>query len=124
MKQPKFEWYVLNECDILTDDKFNEYPYSSGKIKPWNIFNNVYVYEQTCRLCLQYKTLKMSLEEFTEELRKIIQWQEWSRVEYEILVKPIFDDEWQKIDVYQQVLPNINILANYVLNTYYPRLRV
>ena len=126
MKQPNFEWYVLNE-ERFKDDKFDKYPYTGNDIKPWNIFNNVHVYEQTCHLCQQYKTKKMTLEDFTEELRKIIQWQEWSRVEYEIMVAPVIGSDYEKggkIDCYQQVLPNIDILAKYVLNTYYPRLKV
>ena len=67
----------------------------------------------------------MSFEDFTEELRKIIQWQEWARCEYEIFVCSMFEKDFnncQKIDCYTQVLPNIDILAKYVLDTYYPKL--
>lgn len=68
----------------------------------------------------------MTFEDFTEELRRIIQWQEWSRCEYEIAVNSLFadGDNWQKIDCYQQVLPNIKIIAKYVLEEYYPRLKI
>lgn len=108
-----FRWYVMNEC-------------SNGKIKPWNIFNNIRVQEETEKLCKKYKKEKMSFDDFKEELRKIIQWQEWSRVEYEIIVSSVFakDGKGQKIDVYEQVLPNLDALARTVLKTYYPRIEV
>lgn len=115
MKQLKFEWYVLNE-------NLNR----NREIVPFNIFNNIRVNERTNELCVKYKRNKMTFEDFTEELRRIIQWQEWSRCEYEIVVGSLFgdDDSWQKIDCYAQALPNIKIIAKYVLEEYYPRLKI
>ena len=115
MKQLNFEWYVLNE-------NINR----NREIVPYNIFNNIRVSERTNELCVKYKRDKMTFEDFTEELRRIIQWQEWSRCEYEIAVNSLFadGDNWQKIDCYQQVLPNIKIIAKYVLEEYYPRLKI
>lgn len=115
MKQLKFEWYVLNENTNR-----------NREIVPYNIFNNVRVNERTNELCVKYKRDKMTFEDFTEELRRIIQWQEWSRCEYEIVVGSLFgdDDSWQKIDCYTQALPNIKIIAKYVLEEYYPRLKI
>lgn len=114
MKQLKFEWYVLN-------DNFNR-----KEIVPFNIFNNITVNQRTNKLCSQYKTHKMSFEDFTEQLRRIIMCEEWSRCEYEILVNGMFSDEdkVQKIDCYAQALPNIKIIAKYVLEEYYPRLKI
>lgn len=115
MKQLQFEWYVLNE-------NLNR----NREIVPYNIFNNIRVNERTNELCVKYKRDKMTFEDFTEELRRIIQWQEWSRCEYEIAVRSMFgdDDNWKKIDCYAQALPNIKIIAKYVLEEYYPRLKV
>ena len=113
MKKLKFEWYVLNE-------NFNK----GHAIEPYNIFNNIRVGEEANKLCVQYKRNNMSFEAFTEELRKILMWQEWGRCEYEIAAKSLFCDEWQKIDCYQQALPNIKILAKYVLEEYYPDLKI
>lgn len=127
-KQVKFEWYVLNgDFGDITEEKFSSFPYSrSHAVKPWNIFNNCVVYADTVKLCKDFKKKSMSLEEFTDELRKIIMHEEWSRVEYEIMVGAILgsNEKMQKIDCYYQVLPNIEILAKYVLNTYYPRLKI
>lgn len=116
MKRLQFEWYVLNEY-------FNR----NHSIEPFNIFNNIHVNEETNKLCVKYKKDKMSFEDFTEELRKIIMWQEWSRCEYEILVSSLFDDKKEhekKIDCYEQALPNMKIIAKYVLEEYYPKLKI
>ena len=113
MKQVDFEWYVLNENR------------NTHKIVPYNIFNNIRVNERTNELCARYKK-ELTFEMFVEELRKIIQYQEWSRCEYEIMVNGLFndDDKWQKIDCYSQTLPNIKIIAKYVLEEYYPKLKI
>lgn len=115
MKNLQFEWYVLNE-------NLNR----NREIVPYNIFNNIRVNERTNELCVKYKRDKMTFEDFTEELRKIIMWQEWSRCEYEIAVRSMFcdDDNWEKIDCYTQALPNMKIIAKYVLEEYYPRLKI
>lgn len=116
MKKLKFEWYVLNEDDFRT-----------RKIKPFNIFNNWSLLEATNKLCVEYKRKKMTFEDFTEELRCLIMWQEWSRCEYEIFVSSMFakdDSEVYKVDCYEQALPNIKLIAKYVLEEYYPRLKI
>lgn len=117
-KEVKFEWYVLNE-------NFNR----NQEIAPFNIFNNIHVHEATNKLCRDYKTHNMTFEDFTEQLRKILQWQEWARCEYEIVVAPLIvkdesDKNWKKIDCYQQALPNIKLIAKYVLEEYYPKLKI
>lgn len=116
MKNLKFEWYVLNE-------NFNR----NHSIEPYNIFNNIRVNDETNVLCVKYKRDKMAFEDFTEELRKIIMWQEWSRCEYEIVVGSLFaheEKDLKKIDCYEQALPNIKIIAKYVLEQYYPNLKI
>ncbi len=122
-KNVRFEWYVLNEERGRAEKpEFDSYPYTGGNIKPYNIFDNVHVYESTVKLCEDFKKKTMTLNEFTEELRKIVMWQEWARCEYEICVCGLFEEEGHKIDCYQQMLPNLKIMAKYVLQTYYPRL--
>lgn len=116
MKEVYFEWYVLNQ-DINR----------SPDIVPFNIFRNIRVHEATNKLCREYKTKNMTFEEFTDALRHIIQWQEWGRCEYEIMVAPLFsknEKQWKKIDCYYQALPNIKQIAKYVLEEYYPRLKI
>lgn len=130
MKNVSLEWYVLNDCrwrEYPEGHPFSKYPYS-GSIKPWNIFNNCVVYERTLKLCEEYKRKKMTFETFTESLRNIIMCEEWSRCEYEIMVNTLFPNkerpEGWKIDCYMQALPNIKHIARYVLQTYYPRIKI
>lgn len=115
LKQKKFEWYVLNE-------NFNR----NCEIVPYNIFNNIRVNESTNKLCAEYKSEDMSFDEFVKKLDRIIKWQEWGRCEYEIQVNSLFGDEdsWKKIDCYQQAAPNMKIIAKYVLEEYYPDLKI
>lgn len=110
----RLEYYTLNE--------------RNGKIVPYNIFNNVLVYEETIKLLKKYKrTSTMTFDDFKERLRKIIMWQEWSRCEYEIIVtgfppKADGSDE-EKIDCYYQSNMNLDCLATWVLVSNNTRVR-
>ena len=127
-KDIQFEWYVLNTINNSANNTFKDYPYSHMKyVKPFNIFSNYKVNEKTNELCKEYKKENMTLEEFIEKLELIIRCEEWSRCEYEISVGSLFmdkDEKPDKYDCYMQVLPNIEILAKYILNTYYPKLNI
>ena len=53
------------------------------------------------------------------ELTKEVKYCFWSKREYEISVGDAFDtnfDNYEKIDVSQQVLPNIEALAKYIID--------
>ena len=97
------EWYVL-----LHD-------FNKDKIISYNIFNN-------SKLDKELKELKenfISKENFVSELDKILRWCFWSKSEYEIVVGDLFEkdlDKYEKIDVYQQLKPNLNALADYIIN--------
>lgn len=98
----KLEFYVLN-------GNFND-----DKIEKFNIFNNYWVRLDTVKLLNKYYAGKIKFDDFVEELRKTVQWQEWSRCEYEILVQPWVsksDVQPQKIDCYQQFEPNARLVA-------------
>lgn len=158
-KEIKLEWYVLNDCGDYRggcEEKFKEYPYASGDIKPWNVFRNWVFKDEAIKLAKDYykgkftletlkkdnieypydyktntwgepyvnpevEALKNDYEAFRYKLLRLLQWQEWSRCEYEILVCPLivrddkYEDKLQKIDCYEQVLPNADIFAKYVL---------
>lgn len=69
----ELKWYVLNE------------PSFGQKIAMWNIFENTIV-DKTVREALKkYSQKKLTKKELTKEIIDIIQWEEWSRCEYEIL---------------------------------------
>ena len=96
------EWYVL-----LHD-------FNKDKIISYNIFNN-------SKLDKELKELKenyISKENFVSELDRILRWCFWSKSEYEIVVGDLFEkdlDKYEKIDVYQQLKPNLNTLADYII---------
>lgn len=110
MRKYNFEWHVLNENP------------NTKKIEPFNIFDNIRLYEATVELCDKWReSTDMPWEDFIEELRKLIQWQEWSRCEYEIMVAPLWGDDkskWKKIDCYAQAELNIDKVAGFVISEY------
>ena len=91
---PKFEFYVLN------------HDFNRNKVKNYNIFNNIVVYEATLKAVKKYcrAPSKFKYEEFMsgmihygfsgfcKELQVILR-EEWSRCEYEIMVGGLFSEE-------------------------------
>ena len=115
MKKLNFDWRVLN------------YNFNTKKVEFYNIFNNIYVNEYTNKLCVDYKKKKMTFDDFVTELDHIIKWQEWARCEYEIGVGYAFETDcskFEKIDCYDQAHANIRIIAKYVLEEYYPQMKI
>ena len=114
-----FEYYVLN--------------YNNNKhcVENFNIFNNIHVQEEVEKAVKRYlrspskytyyhTTLK-GFDALCDEIRSIIQWQEWSRVQYEISVGDAFEtdiNKFEKWDCYAQCEPNIPIIAREVIYQY------
>ena len=98
-----FQWYVL-----MWDVNLRE-------TVMFNIFNNWKFCQDVKKLLdteLQYNT-------FVEKLRREISYYFWSKSEYEIYVGDSEPPRYiQKVDVYNQLLPNLNNLAEYIINTY------
>ena len=95
------EWYVLG------------HDFNSDQIIQFNIFNSAN-FDKWLNVALKkYETY----EKFREDLRSALLYAFYSKAEYEIICKglvSIKDNEF-KIDVYGQVLPNLDILAKYIL---------
>ena len=97
------KWYVLN------------YDWNRKKVCSFNIFDS-------CRFSQGIKELLdnfVTMDKFIEDLTKEIKYCFWSKREYEISVGDAFDtnfDNYEKIDVSQQVLPNIDALAKYIID--------
>ena len=151
MNLPKFEFYVLN------------YDSNAKKIIPFNIFNNSTVYNRTlsavkkyCRSPKNYSYTKIacrsgndekiySFEGFCKELESIIMYEEWGRIQYEILAGDVIEfngcckkkesettedklkrlqkaekaiKSLEKIDCYTQASPNMEIIARDVIYKY------
>ena len=97
MNLPKFEFYVLN------------YDSNAKKIISFNIFNNSTVYNRTlsavkkyCRNPKNYSYTKIAchsendkkiygFEGFCKELESVIMYEEWGRIQYEILTGDVIE---------------------------------
>ena len=58
-----------------------------------------------------------SKDEFTEQLRRDLQYYFWSKSEYEIVISPWVggrETKDIKVDIYTQVMNNFNIFVDYV----------
>jgi len=123
--KPKFEFYVLN------------YDHNAKKVVNYNIFNNSIVYEDTLKTVETYyndpnnfcctdnlvdeNSYIYGFKAFCKTLSRIIQWQEWSRREYEISVGDAFETDIRKLekwDCYCQVASNIKAIAREVIRSY------
>lgn len=126
----KFEYYVLN------------YDFNRKKVINFNIFQNWVVnnrVEKEIRKYLRapskYKYIKQYKNEYLDreeiaiygfealcaEINSIIKWQEWGRREYEISVGDAFEEDlskYKKIDCYQQVKPNIEMVTRELIWQY------
>ena len=118
----QFEYYVLN------------YNPNAKKIEPFNIFRNCYVQEYTEKAIKKYlrspKNYKYErygedtlygFEGLCKEIERIIQWQEWSRREYEISVGDAFEKDCEyleKWDCYMQAKSNIPMIARECIYQY------
>lgn len=82
----------------------------------YNVFNNIRVMANAQKLIDKYKQDK-DKKAFVEELTSVVKWQEWSRVEYEILVSEVVSregDKHFKIDAFWQFEPNIEMFCDYI----------
>ena len=97
------QWYVLN------------YDFNQKKVNYFDIFNSSRFND-----CIKEmrETQWNSVEDFIERLDSVLRYCFWSKREYEISVGDAFETDCkklEKIDVYSQVKPNINMLAKYIL---------
>ena len=123
----QFEYYVLN-CNPNTK-----------KIEPFNIFRNCYVQEYTEKAIKKYlrspknykyerygEDILYGFEGLCQDIERIIQWQEWSRCEYEIFVGDIFEKDCNKLekwDCYGQCVANIPMITREVIWQYKQQLK-
>lgn len=91
----------------------------------WNVFVDNFNKQEivTCNI-LDSKIFKNEVldkkpktrEELKELIEKWAKYHYWCRAEWEILIGGLFygDDKFQKVDVYQQIMINIDRLVDYV----------
>lgn len=86
------------------------YNINTRKLEYYNIFDNIKLLKGIEKI----KSIK-SHKDFIEELDSLLKYCFMSKAEYEILAQDIFEkQEKQKIDVYYQLKPNIDIIANII----------
>ena len=118
----QFEYYVLN------------YNPNAKKIEQFNIFRNCYVQEYTEKAIKKYlrspknykyerygEDISYGFEGLCKDIKRIIQWQEWSRREYEISVGDAFEKDCNKLekwDCYMQAKSNIPMIARECIYQY------
>ena len=104
----ELEYYVKN------------YNFNKKQLEDFNIFQNSKFIEGVEEaLTLYYDNECSFYEQFKKDIQKELQYCFWSKREYEIFVGDAFEEDiskYTKIDVYSQVLPNLDILCNYIIN--------
>ena len=98
------------------------------QIQMQNIFDSVTVYNETLELCKEYAQDEMTFAIFVKCFDSILKARCWSKYEYEIgLTIPLwgradmanpFGVPFKKVDVYSLIKPNIEIVAQYVIDTF------
>ena len=103
----KLEWYVLN------------YDFNKKKIEYFNIFQHSYLVES---LKEYLSNDNFNYSDYIERVDKLLRYCFWSKREYEISVADAFETDiskLKKIDVYFQLKPNIEKIAEYFKNWYF-----
>lgn len=75
----------------------------------YNIFRNLY-FEKGVKDIIKCK----KYSDFIDKLKGELQYAFWAKYEYEVDICSLSGDIIKKTDVYMQVLPNIEILADYI----------
>ena len=97
------EWYVLN------------YDFNKKQIIKFNIFNNIKFYSGVKELLEDY----IDIDDFVSGLTSLLRYCFWCKREYEISVGDAFEndlDKYVKLDIFEQVIPNVKVLAYYIIN--------
>ena len=111
MKEPNFEFYVLN------------YDWNAKKVINFNVFQNVRVYDWTLSAVKKHlrNKKKFTRDDLKEEIRSSLMNQEWARREYEISVADAFEDDIEKLekwDCFAQAEPNLDVITDMVISRY------
>lgn len=108
-KEMKMEYYVL----------YHEF--NGDEIKMWNIFNSTTFYNGVQELLKKFITF----DDFKDKLESLAIWSFWSKAEYEIICSGLSEkyDKEYKIDIYDQLEPNLDMLARYIIYCYNNRPR-
>lgn len=86
--------------------------FGNKKVDMYNIFNNIVIYEDIVKMLKK----NPSREELRKELDSVCMNQLWGRHEYEIEARQYAsNDELIRVDAYQQVKANLDVLVDYLI---------
>lgn len=91
------------------------YDVNRNRIVDFNIFDNI----KFTRELEKINKNKLSKEEYLQEIDSLLMYCFWCKCEYEVSIGRPFEQNVSKLikmDVYQQCLPNINIIAQICKN--------
>lgn len=102
---------MIEKCDLKWYAL--EHDFNKDEIKHFNIFGSANFGRWVEEAIKKYE----NYERFREDIRGALFYAFCSKVEYEMICKGLISthDNEVKIDVYEQVLPNLDILAKYIL---------
>lgn len=97
----KLNWFVLN------------YDVNSNKVKPYNVLSN---WESSIRKARKKMKTKNDLISW---LNKEFMYYYWCKAEYETMMGGFSTDvdDLEKIDIYTQLKPNLEVIADYIIHT-------
>jgi hypothetical protein len=101
VRKLNLRWYVLN------------HNFNANTITKFNIFDSSRFNDCLDNLIKKYS----NFEDFKIKLKNDLRYCFWSKAEYEIIAGGLFareGNDFFKIDVYSQIEPNIDILADYI----------
>lgn len=85
--------------------------YNGKELQYYNIFNNAKVERELISIQEDHPRH----EEVVERLASIFMYSFWSKCEYEFVITPwIGQGEDEKVDVWDQIYPNLELIANMV----------
>ena len=101
-------------------DKMNELKWNVILPRPTAFYYNIFssVRFRNALMDLKYRAKKEQLIDLREELRSILAYCFWCKAEYEVIIKGLFSTEEHKVDVYSQIIPNIDKLYDYLLENW------
>lgn len=98
IKNVNLQWYVL-EWDV-----------NNKKIKPINILAGI-----TEDLVREIKSGRVHNKSILREyLKTVFVYYYWSKAEHEMIVSDLFGKYQEKIDVWKQIEPNLDLIVDYV----------
>ena len=101
--------------DMKLSWKVMRYNFNAKEVEFFNIFRNIRLQEGLENLIKNYTTFNKFKEDLSHELKYCF----LGKCEYEVVVGDIVIktlDELEKVDVYAQLEPNLDILAKYIID--------